>query len=99
MYTYTRQLFMNPRSMNLLWRGFALSLDARGTLLTPVNDKLKAELDAHPDVWRYTKVIEEPQKVIKEPEEVIEKPEQVSEPEQVEKPKKRTTRRKRKATK
>ena len=85
MYTYTRQLFMNPRSMNLLWRGFALSLDARGTLLTPVNEKLKAALDAHPDVWRYTKVIE--------------KPEQVSEPEQVEKPKKRTTRRKRKATK
>ena len=76
---------MNPRSMNLLWRGFALSLDARGTLLTPVNEKLKAALDAHPDVWRYTKVIE--------------KPEQVSEPEQVEKPKKRTTRRKRKATK
>lgn len=91
MYTYTRQLFMNPRSMNLLWRGFALSLDARGTLLTPVNEKLKAALDAHPDVWRYTKVIEEPEQV--------EKPEQVEEPEQVSKPKKRTTRRKRKATK
>lgn len=82
---------MNPRSMNLLWRGFALSLDARGTLLTPVNEKLKAALDAHPDVWRYTKVIEEPEQV--------EKPEQVEEPEQVSKPKKRTTRRKRKATK
>ena len=93
MYTYTRRLFMNPRSMNLLWRGFALSLDARGTLLTPVNDKLKAALDAHPDVWRYTKVIEKPQEVIEKPQEVIEKPEQV------EKPKKRTTRRKRKATK
>lgn len=92
MYTYTRQLFMNPRSMNLLWRGFALSLDARGTLLTPVNEKLKAALDAHPDVWRYTKVIEKPEQV-SEPQEVIE------EPEQVEKPKKRTTRRKRKATK
>jgi hypothetical protein len=72
--------------MNLLWRGFALSLDARGTLLTPINEKLKAALDAHPDVWRYTKVIEKPQKVIEEPE-------------QVSKPKKRTTRRKRKATK
>lgn len=66
MWQYQRQMSLNPRPMQLLFKGVKVSVDAQGWLVSDLTPELEKVLKASPSAWLFVSQ--------KTEEQVVEKP-------------------------